>query len=143
MGAAAVLSGCGASKDDFVADADRACRGSAHRIESKTPSLFPARSIAYAIDVFQEKDRLLMQLREMNLPEADAQRLRSGWLDPAQRDLEAFYPELKVIRGAGADGDAETVAAQIDALGRAGSKGVDVAMLTDYGLDDCADFFGG
>lgn len=143
VAAAVALSGCGANRSDFVDDAEQVCRGSAERIESWTPPLATGRGIAYGIDVFQEKDRLLRQLRELNPPDGDAATLRERWLDPAREDLEDFHPRLAAIRSAGLSGDAEALATEMEALRAAGTDGVDVAMLADYGLTDCADFFRG
>lgn len=139
-----VLSGCGlgVSRATFVARANTACAHSAARIAAMRQPDSPEDTIGYAIDLFAQKDRLLTELTEADLPSAEAAALRSGWLRPATRDLNRARADLPAISRAVRAADPDRTAAGLTALRAADTAGVDDAMLLRYGLTGCLKVFG-
>lgn len=139
-----LLAGCGlgVSRAKFVSRTNTACKHSAARIAAMRQPESPNQAIGYAIDLFAQKDRLLMELNEADLPSAEAAPLRSGWLRPATDDLGRARAHLPALRRAVRAGDADRVTAELDALRAADTAGVDDDLLTRLGLTDCLTVFG-
>jgi hypothetical protein len=139
-----LLSGCGfgTSQASFVAEANRACEQSATRIANMHRPDGPPAATGYAIDLFAQKDRLLISLNEMDLPARDSTALRDGWLRPATRDLARARPGLVRIHRAAMSADSARLTDELAALARADTAGVDDTLLSRYGLTDCLRIFG-
>lgn len=139
-----LLSGCvfGTSRSSFVDDANSACAHSATHIAGLHEPATPLDGIGYAIDLFDQKDKLLTLLNEADLPHADAAALRAGWLRPATRDLDRAADRMAPIRRAAVAGDTHRLDAELDGLRAAGTAGVDDGLLSRYGLTDCLRVFG-
>ena len=140
-----LLSGCGfgISRGKFVARANTACAHSAARIAALDQPDTPLESIGYAIDVFEQKDRLLTELNEADLPSSDASALRTRWLHPATRDLDRARAYFAPIRQAALSADTDRLTTELNAMRKAGTAGVDDSLLSRYGLTDCLRVFGG
>ncbi len=147
-----LLTGCGlgTSRAGFVTKANTACQQSATRISHLRPPDSPSHATGYAIDLFAQKDRLLIALNEMDLPGPDAAALRAGWLRPATEDLARARPVLvrihRAATAAGTVGSTDGLTAELTdeltALTRADTAGVDDTLLSRYGLTDCLRVFG-
>ncbi len=136
-------SGCGplGGESGYVSRTNGACEKAAAEIDELPEPREAGEAIGYALDVFTRTDRLVSQLREAALPDEDADALRSRWLDPAQRSLEAFRPELERIRAASVARDEAATRRGLAALEQLGRQGVDGSLLADYGLTECVPLF--
>lgn len=141
--AALLLAGCGTSRSDYVAEANKTCVSNKRGLDNKHKPKTTQAGIDYALNYFTDLDKAVSRLREMRAPGQDEPKLHKLWLDPAKRSLGAFYDhDLPRIRQASNDGDAATVQRELQRLRHIAGQGVDRDYLRSVGLTGCLDLFG-
>lgn len=135
--------GCSApSPRSFADTADGACAKAQKEIAKlETPP--HVTELHYAITYYTQLDRMVAELREARLPSGSAgQEIRDKWLDPAQRSLDDFFPELTAIRTATQRGDTDRSEELVRRLHEITSVGVDQDYVKKLGSSTCTEFFG-
>lgn len=139
----ALAVGCSApSPASFADTADVTC-SKAHQQIADLDSPPDVTELQYAISYYTELDRMLSSLREARLPSGrTGADIRAKWLDPAQRSLEDFRPELAAIRTATNRGDTDMSQELVRRLQEVMSSGVDTGYVHKIGATSCTEFFG-
>lgn len=137
-----LVAGCAASRSSFAAEANRICARADRHIAAIPRPTAAARGISYALSYYTNVDLAVSNLRRLRLPSRDAAALRARWLDPAQRALAAFRPQLQRIRLASLAGDEATVDTWLRRLRHVGRTGVDGRYLASVGVVKCLPLFG-
>lgn len=140
--AAALLSGCGTSRSDYVAEANKTCVSNKRGLDNKHKPKTTQAGIDYALNYFTDLDKAVSRLRELREPGRHSKDLHRYWLDPAAKSLGSFFDHnLPLIRMASNDGDAATVHRQLQALRHAAGQNVDQHYLRSAGLTGCLGLF--
>ena len=136
----AALAGCGLGQpQSFDGRSEKVCASATRTLVKETPVTDP---VAYAIDRFNELDRVLVTVStDTGFPGGAAGRtLHTDWIVPARAALRAGRPHLEVLRLAVVAGSARR-GADFAVAARVGEAGVRTAALRRDGLPICAALF--
>ncbi len=139
LSAVLLLSACGGGGEDdkaaFVEQATAICSAAAEQNDALTFPSAAADFAPYADSVVELAEQAQSDLAGLELPEADAEDLRTRVLEPFADVVEEGRAFAADVRAAGED-----QAALLPLLAQVPDAGeVDLEYLRSYGLDSCAD----
>lgn len=139
----ALLSGCGStpiSKADYVSKANAVCTDAGNKIKALGRPTDKSKISGYFDGIVNAEQGTIDGIKKLGYPKGDKDQITSKFLQPAQRQIDAFNGSRANIEQdvqTGNRADAQKLLAQVDKSSGASSQSIN-GFLRSYGLTTCA-----